>query len=65
MAKPSRAQYVEHLNKIGASLSDEEFIIGGKMRNNRNKFGRYLRKYDPIAFEVGYKDYVRKNSKRW
>ena len=65
MSKPSRKMYVEHLNRIGASLSDKEFIIRNKMRKNRNKFGKYLRKYAPITFEVGYQDYVRENSKQW
>jgi len=65
MGKVTRKKFEEHLNKIGASLSDDEFIIGGKIRNNKNKYGKYLRKYDPTQFEVLYAEYYRKNTKQW
>lgn len=54
--KITKKQYQQYLNEIGESLSDEEFIIGGKFRNT--KYGNALRKYDPIAFEVGYREQV-------
>jgi hypothetical protein len=52
--KITKKQYQQYLNEIGESLSDEEFIIGGKFRkrNCNTKYGNALRKYDPIAFEV-------------
>ena len=51
----TKKEYEIYLNSIGASLSQEEFIIGGKFR--RGKYGTMLRKYDPIAFEVGFNEW--------
>jgi hypothetical protein len=65
MSKPTRKAYEEHLNEIGVNLSDEDFIIGGKKRTNKYKYGKYLRKYDPQQFETTYHEYVRKNSRQW
>lgn len=53
--------YVEYLNEVMSYLNygDDEYIIGGKDRSDEY-FGRYgeaLRKYDPIAFEVGKREY--------
>ena len=53
--KPTKKQYTDYLNEVGESLSDNEFIIGEKKRNM--KYGEALRKYDPIAFNVGYNEY--------
>ena len=53
--KGTKKQYEEYLNEIGEVLSEEEFIIGGKMRNG--KYGTMLKKYDPIAFNVGYNEW--------
>ena len=55
----SKAMYIEHLNEVGKSLSDDEFIIGGVMRRNRNKYGDLIRKHDQIGFNVGYNDWKR------
>lgn len=55
MKTPTKKDYTEFLNEIGESFSEENFIIGGKLR--RMKYGDALRKYDPIAFSVGYRDY--------
>ena len=41
-------------------MPQDEFVIAGKYRRSlhtRNKYGTALRKYDPIAFEVGYHEY--------
>lgn len=51
----TKKEYENYLNSIGTSLSEEEFIIGGKFR--RGKYGTMLRKYDPIAFEVGFNEW--------
>jgi hypothetical protein len=56
MRAPTKKQYEEYLNEIGEVLPDEHFIIGGKMR--RGKWGSMIRKYDPIAFQVGYNEYT-------
>jgi hypothetical protein len=57
--KISKKAYEEHLNEVGKSLGDDEFIIGGVMRRNRNKYGELIRKHDPIGFNVGYNDWKR------
>lgn len=54
--KITKKQYEQILNEIGESFDEDKFIIGGKFR--RMKYGSALRKYDPIAFEVGYNEYV-------
>lgn len=56
MSKITKKKYEKYLNEVGESLSEEQFIIGGKKR--RMNYGAALRKYDPIAFEVGYREYV-------
>jgi hypothetical protein len=51
--------YEEHLNEVGKSLDNDEFIIGGVMRRNHNKYGELTRKLDPVGFNVGYNDWKR------
>ena len=58
--KYSKAEYEQYLNEVGESLSDEEFIMAGKMR--RGSYGTMMRKYDPIGFEVGYHDWLREHN---
>lgn len=55
----TKKKYEAYLNDIGKGLPEEYFIIGGKYRKNRNKYGTYLRLYDPIGFEVGYRVVIR------
>lgn len=55
----TKKKYEQYLNEVGEGLSEEEFIIGGKYR--RMKYGTALRKYDPIAFEVGYQEWKREH----
>ena len=57
--KLTRKEYEEYLNEVGKSLPEEEFIIGGKQRPYWGKYGSFIRRYDPIAFEVGYSDWKR------
>lgn len=61
MMKITKKQFEQYLNEVVECLPEEDFIIGGKYR--RMKYGTAMRKYDPIAFEVGYKDYVREETK--
>lgn len=56
----TRKEYQEFLNELGYCLSEDNFIIGGKYR--KGKYGDMLRKYDPIAFEVGYKEEVQRQA---
>ena len=55
MKTPTKKDYTEFLNEIGECLPESKFIIAGKKR--RMKYGDALRKYDPIAFSVGYREY--------
>jgi len=57
--KNSKKAYEEYLNEIGKSISEESFIIGGKKRSFWKPYGFLMRKYDSIAFEVGYNDWKR------
>jgi hypothetical protein len=59
MKGKTKKQYEELLNKIGYSLSSNFFFIGGKQRTNWGSYGTLLRRYDPIAFEVGYNDWCK------
>lgn len=52
--KKTKKNYEEYLNGLGYE-DTEKMIIGGKMR--RGKFGTMMRKHDPIAFEVGYREW--------
>ena len=59
--KKTKKAYEEHLNSNSPSDPDE-YIIGGKMRFKYfwdDEYGTALRKYDPIAFEVGYNEWRR------
>lgn len=58
--KYTKKQYEEYLNELGESLSEEEFVMGGKMR--RGKYGTMQRKHDPIGFELGYHDWKRERT---
>ena len=53
-----RKTFELYLDEIGLGLSSEEWIIGGKDRSHSRYYGRMLRRYDPIAFEVGYKEWL-------
>lgn len=59
--KYSKKEYIKYLNEVGLSLSDDEFIIGGKMRKRKDLYGYHLYRHDSIAFEVGYSDWKREN----
>ena len=59
--KYSKKEYIKYLNEVGLSLSDDEFIIGGKMRKRKDLYGKHLYRHYSIAFEVGYSDWKREN----
>lgn len=53
----TKKQYEEFLNNIGGP-KEELKSYGGRMPDRMiNKYGTWLRKNDPIAFEVGYGEY--------
>jgi len=54
----TRKDYEEYLNEIGIDYESDEWIMGGKNRNALYpNYGTALRKYDPIAFNVGYSEF--------
>lgn len=53
----TKKRYEEFLNSIAPSRDSELWIIGGKNRNGM-QYGTALRKYDPIAFECGYREFL-------
>jgi len=58
--KKTKKAYTEYLNEIGPNEDSDEWIIGGVIRMYhkwRNEYGVAIRKYDPIAFEVGYNEW--------
>lgn len=56
--KKTRKDYVEFLNGLSPEKDDNRWIIGGKNRyTGRNNYGVMLKRYDPIGFEVGFKEW--------
>ncbi len=53
--KKTKSNYEKHLNEIGTPEDDKE-SNGGRVPDHC-KYGNWLRKNDPIAFEVGYREY--------
>lgn len=49
--KPTRQDYEEYLNEIQS------------FRGEHKKYGTWLRRNDPIAFNVGYNEYLRERNK--
>lgn len=51
----TRKEYEQYLNDCMPSIG-EHMIIGGKMR--KGEYGTMIRRYDPIAFEVGFNEWI-------
>ena len=61
--KKTKKAYEEFLNQFSPPQGDDTWIIGGVIRMSymhQNKHGAAIRKYDPIAFEVGYNEWNNK-----
>ena len=50
----SRKDYEKYLNSISPDRDDERWIIGG----GRENYGTMIKRYDPIGFNVGYREWV-------
>ena len=60
--KYTRQEYVKYLNRLSPPYDSDTWIIGGKYRRGlaaSGKYGEALRKYDPIGFEVAFKEWAR------
>ena len=55
----SQKEYIKYLNEVGNSLSEDEYIIGGKMRKVNNNYGMMMYLHDKIAFFVWYNEWKR------
>ena len=57
--KKTKKQFEEYLNELAPNWDSDLWIIGGKNRNRLYpEYGKAIRKYDPIAFEVGYREFI-------
>jgi hypothetical protein len=69
MAHKTKKKYEEYLNEVGATFESCEYMTNprrsgkvikkGSLRNllNDERYGYVMRKYDPIAFEVGFNEW--------
>ena len=57
--KINQIDYVNYLNEIGIPEEDKK-SNGGRIPDHA-KYGEWSRRNDPIAFNVGYQDFVRDN----
>lgn len=60
MARITQKQYIEYLNETSPEQGSEQWIIGGKIRMVhmwKNEYGTAIKKYDPVAFNVGFNEY--------
>lgn len=54
----TKKEYEKYLNSISPDSDSEEWIMGGKNRYKfRDNYGTMLKRYDPISFEVGFKEW--------
>lgn len=51
----TKKQYTDYLNEIGTPEDDKK-SNGGRIPD-RAKYGNWIYKNDPIAFEVGYNEF--------
>jgi hypothetical protein len=70
MSKKTRKKYEELLNEKGALLEDLMYLTEpsenrrtikkSSLRNllNDGRYGYIMKKYDPVVFEAGYKQWV-------
>ena len=59
----SRKDYEKYLNSISPDRDDEAWIIGGKNRYcGRENYGTMIKRYDPIGFNVGYREWTYKRN---
>lgn len=55
----SRKDYEKFLNSISPDRDDEAWIIGGKNRYcGRENYGTMIKRYDPIGFNVGHREWA-------
>jgi len=63
--KKTKKAYEEYLNSLSPAQGSEEWIIGGSIRMYymwKEAYGSAIRKYDPIAFEVGFNEWKKQTT---
>lgn len=55
--KKTRSEYERHLNDCGIPDHDRK-SNGGRCADNAG-YGSFLRKHDPVMFDVGFNEWVR------
>lgn len=61
MKNKTKKAYEQYLNELSPAQGSDEWIIGGTIRMRhmwQSKYGEAIRKFDPIAFEVGYGEWI-------
>lgn len=53
--------YIEHLNQCGIPEEDKK-SNGGRIPD-KTQYGTWLKRNDPIMFQVGYNEYISENRK--
>lgn len=62
----SRKDYEKFLNSISPDRDDETWIIGGKNRYcGRENYGTMIKRYDPIGFNVGYREWAKEFTEKY
>lgn len=57
MKQPTRKKFETYLNEMSTPYMDLK-SNGGRVLDSA-KYGKWLRRNDPVAFNVGYKEYKR------
>lgn len=58
----TKKEFEVYLNGMSPDSDSEKWIIGGKNRYcYRNNYGAMLKRYDPVAFEVAFKEWREEN----
>lgn len=55
----TKQTYVDYLNEIGIPEDDKK-SNGGRIPDHCN-YGEWVRKNDPVAFNVGYREFAENN----
>lgn len=53
--KTTKKNFIEYLNEIGIPEDDKK-SNGGRIPDN-SKYGQWLHKNDPVAFNAGFRDW--------
>lgn len=53
----TKKEYEKYLNGMSPDSDSDKWIMGGKNRFcHRENYGTMMKRYDPIAFEIGFRE---------